>query len=236
MYRAAGSGLSSRQGSNTEEWSVAECMRILRRRKTTLLWITCLGVLVAVFDHQRTTAHLPVAGVARNPGIQREFPQSPRHLSGGEPQCGYGPYIQTQAELLQQDSVDRTSRTKTPPRARPEFQPPSNFLSKLRQDIRIVPCGTAASSRSSAMRATLRSRPIWPTPWPRRSSNRASRPGSGPRDKRTNRSGCNSRNSGESFCGRRRAPAVGRRRTAGRLHGEVDANRRPLRGHAAKGQ
>ena len=36
-----------------EEWSVTDCMRILRRRKATLLWITCMGALGAVLITQR---------------------------------------------------------------------------------------------------------------------------------------------------------------------------------------
>ena len=32
--------------SGVQEWSLTDCLRILRRRRLTLLWITCLGLLV----------------------------------------------------------------------------------------------------------------------------------------------------------------------------------------------
>src|SRR4051812_49712802 len=39
-HGSAGSELSSQQGGSSEEWNVAECLRILFLRKATLLWIT----------------------------------------------------------------------------------------------------------------------------------------------------------------------------------------------------
>ena len=46
IHRSLESRVPPERRTGREEWSIAECMRILRRRKTTLLWITCLGVLV----------------------------------------------------------------------------------------------------------------------------------------------------------------------------------------------
>ena len=48
-------------------------------------------------------------------------------------------YVQTQVELLQQDSLIEQVGRKLHLEGRPEFQPPSTSLSKLRRHIRIVP-------------------------------------------------------------------------------------------------
>jgi len=48
-------------------------------------------------------------------------------------------YLQTQAELLQQDSLIEEVARKLRLQDRPEFQPPSALLGKLRDDIRIMP-------------------------------------------------------------------------------------------------
>jgi len=48
-------------------------------------------------------------------------------------------YMQTQAELLQQDALIERVARKFHLERRPEFQPPTSFLNKVRQDIRIVP-------------------------------------------------------------------------------------------------
>src|SRR5438270_8875838 len=46
-HGSAGSELSSQQCGSSEEWNVAECLRILFLRKATLLWITGMAVLGA---------------------------------------------------------------------------------------------------------------------------------------------------------------------------------------------
>src|SRR4029077_1880178 len=48
-------------------------------------------------------------------------------------------YVQTQAELLQQDLLIEQVALKFHLERKTEFQPPAAFLSKLHQDIRVVP-------------------------------------------------------------------------------------------------
>jgi receptor protein-tyrosine kinase len=114
-------------------------MRILRRRKTTLLWITCLGVLVtalitSVQPHiYQSRALLEIQAFNEDfLNLRDIYPTAT--LSGGA-----GLYLQTQADLLQQDSLIERVARKFHLERRPEFQPSASFLSKLRQDIRIAP-------------------------------------------------------------------------------------------------
>jgi receptor protein-tyrosine kinase len=138
MYRAAGSGLSSRQGSNTEEWNVAECLRILFLRKSTLLWITGMGILGAALISSlqprvyQSRASLEVQAFNENfLNLRDVFPSASLSTETG-------PYIQTQTELLQQDSVLEEAARKLHVERRPEFQPASKSLGKLRRNIQIV--------------------------------------------------------------------------------------------------
>jgi receptor protein-tyrosine kinase len=138
MYRAAGSGLSSRQGSNTEEWNVAECLRILFLRKSTLLWIMGMGILGAALISSlqprvyQSRASLEVQAFNENfLNLRDVFPSASLSTETG-------PYIQTQTELLQQDSVLEEAARKLHVERRPEFQPASKSLGKLRRNIQIV--------------------------------------------------------------------------------------------------
>ena len=114
-------------------------MRILRRRKATLLWITCLGVLVTVL----VTSGQPHIYQSRALLEVQAFNEDFLNLRDIYPTATLsvdaGLYLQTQAELLQQDSLIEQVARKFHLERRPEFQPPASFLSKLRQDIRIVP-------------------------------------------------------------------------------------------------
>src|SRR6185369_9552634 len=114
-------------------------MRILRRRKATLLWITCLGVLVTALITSgqphiyQSRALLEIQAFNEDfLNLRDIYPTAT--LSGGA-----GLYLQTQADLLQQDSLIERVARKFHLERRPEFQPSASFLSKIRQDIRVVP-------------------------------------------------------------------------------------------------
>ena len=125
--------------TSPEDWSVAECVRILRRRKATLLWITCLGVLATVL----VTSVQPRIYQSRALLEIQAFNEDFLNLRDIYPTATFsadaGLYMETQAELLQQDSLIERVARKFHLEGRPEFQPSTAFLSKLRQDIRIVP-------------------------------------------------------------------------------------------------
>ncbi len=138
MHESARPELSGQQGGSSEEWNVAECLRILFLRKTTLLWITGMGALGAALI---TAGQTPVYQSRASLEIQA-FNDNFLNLRDVFPAASLstetGPYIQTQTELLQQDAVlDAAARTLHVER-RPEFQPASKSLGKLRKDVRIV--------------------------------------------------------------------------------------------------
>jgi len=139
MHRSPGSRVPPDHRTSPEDWSVAECVRILRRRKATLLWITCLGVLATVL----VTSVQPRIYQSRALLEIQAFNEDFLNLRDIYPTATFsayaGLYMETQAELLQQDSLIERVARKFHLEGRPEFQPSTAFLTKLREDIRITP-------------------------------------------------------------------------------------------------
>ncbi len=137
MHGSAGSQ-SSHQQDSSEEWNVAECLRILFLRKTTLLWITGVGILGAALISAgqgrmyQSRASLEIQAFNDNfLNLRDVFPAASQSTETG-------PYIQTQTELLQQDAVLQAVVRKLHLERRAEFQPPSKSLSRLRRNIGVV--------------------------------------------------------------------------------------------------
>ena len=114
-------------------------MRILRRRKATLLWITGIGALGALLITSRqphvyqSRASLEVQAFNENFLALRDiYPTATSSFDAGL-------YVQTQVELLQQDSLIQEAARKLHLGERPEFQPPAALVGKVRQHVRIVP-------------------------------------------------------------------------------------------------
>jgi receptor protein-tyrosine kinase len=114
-------------------------MRILRRRKATLLCITGIGALGALLITSRqphvyqSRALLEVQAFNENFLALRDiYPTATTSFDAGL-------YVQTQVELLQQDSLIQEAAGKLRLGERPEFQPPAALVGRLRQHIRIVP-------------------------------------------------------------------------------------------------
>ena len=139
MHRSSGCRVPPDHRTSPEDWSVAECVRILRRRKATLLWITCLGVLATVL----VTSVQPRIYQSRALLEIQAFNEDFLNLRDIYPTATFsayaGLYMETQAELLQQDSLIERVARKFHLEGRPEFQPSTAFLTKLREDIRIMP-------------------------------------------------------------------------------------------------
>jgi polysaccharide biosynthesis transport protein len=122
-----------------EEWNVTECIRILSRRKALILWIACMGgVVAALLANARSRVYESKASIEIQSfndnflNLRNIYPTAASSIEGGL-------YLQTEAELLRQDSlIEEVAKTLHLP-DRPEFQPRSDLLSKLRQNIRIVP-------------------------------------------------------------------------------------------------
>ncbi len=116
-----------------------DCMRILLRRKTTLLWITGITALGALLITSwqphvyQSRASIEVQSFNENFLALRDiYPTAASSFDAGL-------YVQTQVELLQQDSLIEEAARKLRLGERPEFQPSAALVSKLRQHIRIVP-------------------------------------------------------------------------------------------------
>jgi succinoglycan biosynthesis transport protein ExoP len=139
IYRSPGSQAPRAHSTCPEDWSLTECVRILRRRKATLLWVTCLAVaitgLVTIGQSRvyQSRASLEVQAFNENFLNLRDI--YPTAASSTDLSL----YVQTQAELIQQDSLLEQVARQLHLEERPEFQPASTTLNKLRQHIRIVP-------------------------------------------------------------------------------------------------
>jgi receptor protein-tyrosine kinase len=138
MPQSSGLQPSNGHSAITEEWSVTDCIRILLRRKATLLWITGIGALGALLITSRqphvyqSRAALEVQSFNENFLALRDvYPTATTSFD-------VALYVQTQVELLQQDSLIQEAARKLRLGERPEFQPPAALVSKLRQHIRIV--------------------------------------------------------------------------------------------------
>ena len=127
------------QSAISEEWSVTDCLRILCRRKATLAWITCIGAFGALLVTSRqphvyqSRASLEVQAFNENFLDLRDiYPTATSSFDAGL-------YVQTQVDLLQQDSLIEEVAHKLHLGERPEFQPPTALVGKVRQHIRIAP-------------------------------------------------------------------------------------------------
>jgi succinoglycan biosynthesis transport protein ExoP len=139
MPRSPRSERSFDYSTRLEDWSLTDCKRILWRRRGALLWITCMasfgaslitGVQPRVYESR---ALLEIQSLNENFLNFRDiYPAAASNVESGS-------YVQTQAELLQQDSLIEEVARKLHLEKRPEFQPPSDLLGKLRGDIRIAP-------------------------------------------------------------------------------------------------
>ena len=139
MPRSRRSERSCDYSARLEDWSVTDCKRILRRRKGAVLWITCMagfGASLITSAQPRvyeSRALLEIQSLNGNFLNFRDiYPAAASNVESAS-------YVQTQAELLQQDSLIEEVARNLDLKKRPEFRPPSDLLGKLRQDIRIAP-------------------------------------------------------------------------------------------------
>jgi polysaccharide biosynthesis transport protein len=98
--RAARTGPASGQ-----EWSAMECARALYRRKATLFWIACLGILIAMFISliqpriYQSQASIQIQGANENfLNLRDVYPTA-------APSADNAVDVQTQVEMLQQDAL-----------------------------------------------------------------------------------------------------------------------------------
>ena len=125
--------------TSRQEWSGLESIRILYRRKAALLWITCLGIvgaaLIAAFQSRVYQSHAAIEIL----GLNENFLSLRDIYPTAAPIVDVTGYMQTQVELLQQDSLIERSLRKLRLQGRSDFEPSLATVEKLRQQIRIVP-------------------------------------------------------------------------------------------------
>ena len=138
MPRSPGPERSCDYSTGPDDWSATDCMRILWKRKGVLLWITCIGSFGAAIIAgaqprvYESRASLEIQSLNESfLNLRDIYPTAAANVDSPL-------YVQTQAELLQQDSLMEEAARKLRLEKRLEFQPPSNLLGKLRQHIRIV--------------------------------------------------------------------------------------------------
>ena len=125
--------------ANLDDWNVTDCLRILWRHKAALLWITLIGGLGAAVI---TRAQPPVyqsRALVEVQTLNENFLNLRNVYLAVAPRVDGALYLQTQAELLQQDSLLKEVARKLHLERRPEYQTEASLLGKLREDIRIVP-------------------------------------------------------------------------------------------------
>lgn len=129
----------SEHSAGPEDWSITDCIRILRQRKAVVLWITCVaGIFAALITWAQPRVYqaralVEVLTLNENfLNLRNVYPAVSSKLDSGL-------YVQTQVELLQQDSLFEQVARKLHLEDRPEFQPRAALLAKLRDDIRVVP-------------------------------------------------------------------------------------------------
>ncbi|HEY7335244.1 MAG TPA: polysaccharide biosynthesis tyrosine autokinase [Bryobacteraceae bacterium] len=112
------------RSTGADDWSPVECARALFRCKNILAWITGLGVLVAALitlaqpRTYRSEASLEIQGLNENfLNLKDIYP-----TAGGIADAT-GVYVQTQAEMLQQDALLEQVVLKLGLEQRGEFQP-----------------------------------------------------------------------------------------------------------------
>ena len=121
-----------------ENWSLADCLRVLNRRKATLLGLTCLGILLATV---LSTLQTPVYRASAALEI-RAFNESfldlrdvyPTTTPAGETAI----YMQTQATALESDALLQQVASKLHLDVYPEYRDARGVVSRLRQDIHII--------------------------------------------------------------------------------------------------
>src|SRR5689334_20268365 len=116
-----------------DDWSFAECLRILYRHKAALVALTCLGVLAAaaITSTQariyRSHATLEVQAVNENFLDLRDI------YPAALPTTDAAVYVQTQAEALQQDALLEQVARKLSLESRPEYRTAQGLIPTLHQ-------------------------------------------------------------------------------------------------------
>ncbi len=122
-----------------DDWSLADCLRILYRRKATVAAIASLGILAAALicalrpHTYRSRASLEIQGLNESYLDLRDV------YPAASPAGDNVVYIQTQVEMLQQDNLFEQVGRKLNLENLPEYRSPRGLVARLREDVSILP-------------------------------------------------------------------------------------------------
>jgi receptor protein-tyrosine kinase len=143
--------------ASREAWSLADCVRILYRHKAALAGLTCLGIIAAA----AVTTVQPRVYQARAAIEIQPFNEAFLDLRDIYPAAASNvdapTYLQTQTELLQQDTLLEQVARKLGLEGRPEYRGAQGIVPRLRQDLRISP---VRNSRVIQIAADARTAPL----------------------------------------------------------------------------
>jgi polysaccharide biosynthesis transport protein len=139
ISQALGQYSARDHGAIYEDWTALECIRLLYWRRVTILWITGIGAAAAALVSSGQPYIYESHALLEIESYNEQFLNLHEIYSITASRAEADLSMQTQAELLQQDSLLEEVAQKLRLRERPEFQPPSSLLWKLHEAISIAP-------------------------------------------------------------------------------------------------
>jgi receptor protein-tyrosine kinase len=123
---------SSTQAARGQEWSAMECAWTLYRRKATLLWIAFFGVIAAALMSVAQPRMYQSQAAIQIQGVNENFLNLRDIYPTAAPSADNAVYVQTQADMLQQDALIEQVVKKLRLEDRPEYRSSSSLWDRLR--------------------------------------------------------------------------------------------------------
>ena len=129
-----------------KEWSALECARTLYRRKATLLWIAFFGIIAAtLFSVAQPRTYQSQASIQVQ-GINENFLNLRDIYPTAGPSADNVVYVQTQAEMLQQDALIQQVVQKLRLEERPEYRNAPSLWDRFRPRSGSMPLPAARTA------------------------------------------------------------------------------------------
>jgi succinoglycan biosynthesis transport protein ExoP len=129
-----------------QEWSALECARTLYRRKATLLWIAFFGIIAAtLFSVAQPRTYQSQASIQIQ-GINENFLNLRDIYPTAAPSADNAVYVQTQAEMLQQDALIQQVVKKLRLEERPEYRSAPSLWDRFRPGSGSMPMPAARTA------------------------------------------------------------------------------------------
>jgi polysaccharide biosynthesis transport protein len=122
-----------------DDWSFVDCLAILYRNKTALAALTCLGILIAALVTALQPRMYRSRALLEFDAVNDSFLDLRDVYPGANPSADSMVYIQTQAELLRQDSLLQQVAQKLRLDSLPGYPTGPALIRRLRRNIEIAP-------------------------------------------------------------------------------------------------